>query len=544
MKKNITIKEFYGANVWSYTRVSTKEQFLNNGSIENQVSKIKAFAKEHNLTITEEFDAEYESSKRINTQVTLKELTDKLKKTPAHKRPKIILIWSPSRFGRAGAEHIGLFVNLRKSYNVFLYSISTDHNTFNERSENEFSSQLLYAQKENFNRQDTIIPGMISSLQNGKVLGKAPIGYDHYGPKVKDPEKLKAVQEIKVNAVGELIREAFQMKLYQNYNDNQIRLWFKSKGVNIPRNTLSRIWRNPFYTGKLINKLLEGTEVDAPWESLISVHEFEQLQRILSGKVCSGVPKITGKKETPLSPQFLICSSCESPMTSYHNKKRKLYYYKCNSCFKAINADSSKYNIGVHDQFSEVLKEFEISEKLGRLVVAQTKKMMSNDISNNSERKRILSTAINKLKNDLENMEYRYAIGQLSKEIYERQSDRIKKEVAEKQKELNRVPGKISNIDKVLKLFTKIAQNPYEFYDSLNYPEKRRFQSILFPKGIYYSIEKREYLTSETNILFDLTRSISASYKNEKSGSKSKKVDSSHLVPGVGIEPTLLRTRV
>ena len=146
-KKNLTLSDFYGSTVWSYTRVSTKEQFMNNGSIETQVKRIKSFAKDHGLIITEEFDAEYESSKKINTQSTLRELIDKIKKTSINKRPKIILIWSPSRFGRAGAEHIQLFVKLRKEFNVLLYSVSTEHNTFNERAENEFSTQLLYAQR-------------------------------------------------------------------------------------------------------------------------------------------------------------------------------------------------------------------------------------------------------------------------------------------------------------------------------------------------------------------------------------------------------------
>ena len=145
--KNLQLKDFFGTSVWSYTRVSTKEQFMNNGSIETQVKRIKNFAKENGLNITDEFDAEYESSKKINTQSTLKELINKLKKTHYSKRPKIILIWSPSRFGRAGAEHIQLFVSLRKEFNVYLYSVSTGHNTFNERAENEFSTQLLYAQK-------------------------------------------------------------------------------------------------------------------------------------------------------------------------------------------------------------------------------------------------------------------------------------------------------------------------------------------------------------------------------------------------------------
>lgn len=147
MKRKISIDDFCHANVWSYTRVSTKDQFINNGSIETQVKTIKKFAKQHDLKITEEFDAEYESSKRITSQSTLKELTERIKKTHHSKRPKIILIWSPSRFGRGGAEHISLFVDLRKKYNVFLYSVSTDHNTFDDRAENEFSTQLLYWKK-------------------------------------------------------------------------------------------------------------------------------------------------------------------------------------------------------------------------------------------------------------------------------------------------------------------------------------------------------------------------------------------------------------
>ena len=45
MKRKISIDDFCHANVWSYTRVSTKDQFINNGSIETQVKTIKKFAK-------------------------------------------------------------------------------------------------------------------------------------------------------------------------------------------------------------------------------------------------------------------------------------------------------------------------------------------------------------------------------------------------------------------------------------------------------------------------------------------------------------------
>ena len=48
-RKEYTIFDFYEAIVWSYTRVSSKEQFMNNGSIRSQVKRIKTFADEHHL---------------------------------------------------------------------------------------------------------------------------------------------------------------------------------------------------------------------------------------------------------------------------------------------------------------------------------------------------------------------------------------------------------------------------------------------------------------------------------------------------------------
>ena len=260
-KKEIKISDFEGEIVWSYTRVSSKEQFLKNGSIETQVKRLKACAYDNGIIITREFDAEYESSRRINTQKTLNELLQAIKTTSKSQRPKIILIWSPSRFGRAGSEHIELFVSLRRKYNVYLYSVSTGHNTFTERNENEFSTQLLYAQKENFNRQDVIIPGMVNAIEKGTFLGRAPRGYDHFGPRVSDPLKVQAKQEIKLNKDGLLIREAFKLKIYKNYGDKEIQDYLQLEGLYIPKQTLNKMWSNIFYAGYFTNSLVPDIEI-------------------------------------------------------------------------------------------------------------------------------------------------------------------------------------------------------------------------------------------------------------------------------------------
>ena len=86
------MKDFQNAIVWSYSRVSSKEQFERNSSIETQVRAIQDFASEHHLLITKEFDAAYESSKNLKSQKTLINLIETLKKTPVSKRPKLILL--------------------------------------------------------------------------------------------------------------------------------------------------------------------------------------------------------------------------------------------------------------------------------------------------------------------------------------------------------------------------------------------------------------------------------------------------------------------
>ncbi len=244
---------------------------------------------------------------------------------------------------------------LRKDYcNVYLYSVSTDNHTFNERAENEFSTQLLYAQKENFSRQDTIIPGLINSLENGKVFGRSPKGYDHYGPKVADPTKVQAFQEIKINSEGKFIKEAFKMKIYKSCTDVEIMQWLESKGVKMSKQRISEIWRNQFYTGRISNSLLNGKLVKGAWEPMITVKEFNQLQRLLSRSNQLGITKISGKETTPLAPKFLICSDCNDTMTSYLNKVKNIHYYKCNCCNKTINANTSQksLNVGIHDLFN------------------------------------------------------------------------------------------------------------------------------------------------------------------------------------------------
>ena len=91
--KHLIMNDFQDAIVWSYSRVSSKEQLEKNSSIETQVKGIKEFAEANRLVIVREFDAAYESSKSLSHQKTLNELIETLKLTPKSDLPKLILLW-------------------------------------------------------------------------------------------------------------------------------------------------------------------------------------------------------------------------------------------------------------------------------------------------------------------------------------------------------------------------------------------------------------------------------------------------------------------
>jgi hypothetical protein len=116
-------------------------------------------------------------------------------------------------------------------------------------------------------------------------------------------------------------------------------------------------------------------------------------------------------------------------------------------------------------------------------------------MSNLSEKKRILKLEITDLQKNYNIMEYRSAIGKLSDEVFDKHGQKLKAQIEEKTKQLLNLPSKKSNHQKLLKKFFKIAEKPCEFYESLNYNDKRVFQNVVFPEGYKFFLKIKEYQT-------------------------------------------------
>ena len=81
----------------------------------------------------------------------------------------------------------------------------------------------------------------------------------------------------------------------------------------------------------------------------------------------------------------------------------------------------------------------------------------------------------------------------------------------------------MSNHKKVMKHFFKIADNPHQFSESLDYHNKRLLQNILFPEGFRFSMKNKECRTSKLNILFELTNSFLKQYDPKKEKTQNRK---------------------
>ena len=99
VKKTDTSKDRV-AVIWC--RVSTKEQFKNNCSIDVQKKECREYATQHNIQVIGEYEGKGESAKTTNGR----QFQEMLKVVTSNKKVNTILVRTYDRFSRTGGEGI------------------------------------------------------------------------------------------------------------------------------------------------------------------------------------------------------------------------------------------------------------------------------------------------------------------------------------------------------------------------------------------------------------------------------------------------------
>jgi len=503
--------------VWCYTRVSSKEQ-ESNYSLQTQKESAERFAIEKGFTLVKTFGGTYESGKDDFTRKEFVRLINEVKKT--RNKPYAILVYNMTRFSRSGGRSLSILNELVDRHGVHLIEVLTGIGTDNQRSRNELGRKLLEAESDNIRKNDVSIPGMQAFLRAGNWLGRAPIGYDHYGPKTTDHTRYSHRQRMEINEDGKKLRQAWQWKL-EGVQDIEIARRLKLLGLDIDNKRLSDMWKNIFYCGLITHKLLDGKLIEGNHEPLVSKEMFLRVNHINTRRP-KGYKVKKENEDRPLTGD-LICYQCGNKLTSYYVKKKGLHYYKCQKCkgvtINAITKKQSSDRIGAHEMFINLLNSYRIEEKYLGLIKAQLKRMVSMTTTSCKKEESIFKKRLSELEKDREQLEERFAFGKIPDSLFQRMLTKIDTEIYEL-KEKHQIPEiDTSNFTNSLNNSFDLIQNISEYWTKGCLDIKKKIQRLVFPSGILYNPENRQYLTPKVNELFVVTSELSRVSEDVKKNS-------------------------
>ncbi|GHA61648.1 serine type site-specific recombinase [Pontibacter akesuensis] len=506
-----------------YTRVSTKEQAETNQSLETQLERCRGYAQRHGYEVVNEFGGTYESAKndeRKHFQLML----DFVKKS-RHKVGHII-VYSHDRFSRSGSNAIYIADQLAQ-LGISVVAVTQPVDTMTASGKLQQGIQFLFSQFDNDQRREKCVTGMEAKVRKGYLMGKAPMGYDQL--------RVNGEQVIKPNKDGKLIRLAFQLKAEQGLSNTDIIKRLKAQGLSLYNQTLTKIFKNPFYCGLITHGLLdEGEVIVGRHEPLISRDVFLRVNG-LQAQNAHGYTQVKEDEQLPLR-HHVKCGSCQKPLTGYEMKKKGIHYYKCNTRGCCLNRNAGK----MHELYGDLLKEYQIDPML----LPQVQEMMSQVFKklgqDHEQQEKRLKLQLSELEKKKDTLERRYAYGEINGEIFSKFSGELKGEMGEIEVNMEKLSGPLSNHKTLLGKGLKMMLSLSSTWAKAEVSQRKRLQALVFPDGVEYEREKQAYRTTRVNSFFGLAAEISQEMGQKERGKSDPENHFSLLVARRGIEPLLL----
>ncbi len=505
-----------------YTRVSSKEQMDTNQSLEWQKKYCVEYAIKNQFNIKGYFGGTYESAKSDER----KEFTRMLKFVKSS-REKIsyILVYSLDRFSRTGDSAIFISSELKKT-GVSIMAVTQPIDTNSHAGALQQNIQFIFSKYDNDLRRQKTIDGMREKLLRGEWIGNAPTGYSFV--------KGAATQTIVINEKGEAMKQAFIWRA-NGMTYEQIVEKLKPLGVIMPKQTLTDIFRNPFYCGFMSHNLLNGEVIRGKHPALIDEDLFLRANAL---KKTDGFKVNKANDNLPLK-VFVKDTESGIPFTGYIVKKKKLYYYKVNKIGIKINRSANM----MHEKFREFLGDYTINPDHVEPLQIQLRYTWDNLTETNTGEKKALSLKLNEVEEEFYNLRKRHAIGKVTLDIYEEFSEEMKVRKKKLLEEFEKLDQKLSNPKELIHFTTKLTANLAPVWDSGDYYEKQIFQNTIFPAGLGYDSKIEHYRTSEINEVIGYTAQLSKELEQIKKPDFLNLSEKSGSVHMKGLEPPPLRTR-
>ena len=516
-------------NVIIYCRVSTDEQ-RKGTSVEVQEERLREYCKRMGYNIIELPNfKEDESAKTFKKRPVMQSI---LKYIKSHKKDVdklLFLRWN--RFSRDLPQAANVVQDLR-SMDVEPNAIEELIDFNNSNWPTLLGIYIGQAQGDNLSRSKATKDGIYGTASQGKCYNKAPRGYKNKHR--VDANGMVIEKYVEFSEEAKSIRKAFEEFAKGTISADYARRRYCPQ---IAESTFMGMLRNPFYMGKIRVPEYNGAPshlVDGLHEPLISEATFQQMQELLDGKK-KGKPKL-GKPTNPdlFLRKFLVCPVCGHALTGATSRGNggQYTYYNCCHDAKHIRKRAEEVNEG----FAQYVGALKPKEEVLNLYEEVLKDL-------HGDSKREIQAEIDKLKKEvaakqsqIEEVEDLLIMDKNHSDRYNRILERYEKEVSELQTRISALElTKRENIEPKLDYAILLINNIDKYIRDAPLETKIKLIGSIFEDKIEFDGEK--YRTNSYNKVLDLIFQQTNELRGDKKEKGERNSSFSNSVPRPGVEP-------
>ena len=434
-----------------YARKSTDVEDKQVLSIDAQLTELRAFAREQNLDIVEEF-IEKQSAK-VPGRPVFGQMLKQIERGEANG----IVSWHPDRLARNSVDggQIIYLLDIGK-----LASMKFPSHWFENTPQGKFTLSMAFVQSKYYvdSLSENTKRGLRQKVRMGIFPSQAPLGY------INDSRTKTIVVEKKK---AKIIRLAFERYAKGNQRLEDIYNFLAKNGIvsrggkRIHKTRATFILSNPFYTG-LFNyggELHEGKH-----EPIISKKLFDSVQEVLRQR---GQPERKAKNEPQPFCGLLSCTECGMMITGeYKVKKQKngnvhnYTYYHCTKKNKLVKC--SQPCIREEELDRQLSSEIQ-KVSLPRDWAEELEKMAKDDFKNSAQSVgasvKEKETKISVISQKLERLLNTYLDQDIEKETYRIEKAKLILQKKSLEEEMTSLSHKHNDWLEPMLAWLKVAQN-------------------------------------------------------------------------------------
>jgi site-specific DNA recombinase len=474
-----------------YVRVSTKEQAMNNLSLESQEADARRECEAKEWDVAEVFREEGVSGRTLKRPELMRALA-----ACESKRGGVVVfvVAYMDRLSREGYGYHTIRARLA-AVGVALHSVHqpVDDSPMGKAMQ---TIAIAFAELDNDMRGVRTKAGMRTAIESGRWVHKPPLGYLR---PVGGKDSLSLEPD---PAVAPLIRMAFEQMAKGRATQTEVLELITAAGLRtkvgrpLALERLRTMLHNPVYMGLVVSKT-NGLRVRGDFDPIVSDETFECVQSVLKGKGYRNAPRRAVRADFPLK-SVLRCAKCNKPLTAAFSAGNggTYGYYRCRD-----NHVKAPYE-DVHRAFVARLESMQPEPGLMRLF-----RGIVNDVwrSRHEDARLVrarLQAEVDKLQVRKDRLCDRYLDDRLDDATYQEQHDRLQIAIGDARLRLTEAQEGEGDVEGVLDYAEYALRNAARLWEGFEAEQRIAFQHLLFPDGLPFDGET--FGTTEISPVFKM----------------------------------------